>query len=51
MCVPSSVDSDRDFGSLETTTNLGLFWGTALGVTVRYCGKVIPACGLSGGGT
>jgi len=35
---------------LGTTTNLGLFWGAPLGVTVRCCGKVIPTCGLSSGG-
>jgi len=39
-----------EIGSLGTTTNLGLFWGTPLGVTVRCCGKVISTCGLSGGG-
>jgi len=30
--------------------NLRSFWGTSLGVTVRGRGKVIPTCGLSGGG-
>ena len=42
--------SDRVFGSLGTTTNLGSFWGTPLGVAVRCRGKVIPTCGLLGGG-
>ena len=42
--------SDRVFGSQGTTTNLGSFWGISLGVAVRCCGKVIPTCGLSGGG-
>ena len=42
--------SDRVFGSMGTTTNLGSFWGTPLGVAVRGHGKVIPTCGLSGGG-
>jgi len=42
--------SDRVFGSLGTTTNLGLYWGTPLGVAVRCRGKVIPTCGLSGSG-
>ena len=41
--------SDRVFGSLGTTTNLGSFWGTPLGVAMRCSGKVIPTCGLSGG--
>ena len=42
--------SDRVFGSLGTTTNLGSFWETPLGVAVRCRGKVIPTFGLSGGG-
>jgi len=42
--------SDKVFGSLGTTTNLGSFWGTPLGVAVRCRGEIIPTCGLLGGG-
>ena len=46
--LPSSVLSE-EFGSLETNTDCGLYWGTPLGVADCGLDKFILACGLLGG--
>jgi len=47
--LPSLVSAD-EFGSLGTNTDCGSYWETPLGVVDRGRGKIIPACGLLGGG-
>ena len=42
--------SDRVLVVWEQLRTLCLFQGAPLGGTVRCCGKVIPTCGLLGGG-